>query len=116
MKINSFSYEGKIYGIKKKQIGDKTLSEFSMSKSKKNKEGGWDTVYLNMKCWQDFPYEDKSELTVHGYIDGSTWEKDGKRQQKIEFVVNKIDGVSLPEEVYTVNATTGKPAEEDLPF
>lgn len=126
-KQNKFTYEGKTTGVKRTGFDGATLTEWSMSKSKKQKNGEWQVSgWLNFKSWLEEAKTlgDKENITVSGYIDVESWTgKDGKRQQKVVFVVNSIsregqtEGQYVPEEQH-VNAITGEPIEQDsdLPF
>ena len=113
MNKNTFTYEGKIYKPESKTFGDKTVTSFTMMKSKKNKNGEWDSGFLNMKTWLNFPYPEKTPLVVSGYMDFEFWEKDGKKNSKLVFLVTDIQGQEPEVELKPV----GKPEpEKDLPF
>ena len=115
MNKNTFTYEGKIYRPESKTFGDKTVTSFSMMKSKKNKAGEWDSGFMNMKTWLNFPYPDKTPLVVSGYIDFEFWEKDGKKNQKLVFLVTEIQGQEPEVEMKPASISKTEP-EKDLPF
>ena len=113
-KPNQLTYQGKIYNPQTRKVGDKTLTEFAMMKSKKDKDGNWQNGFINFKHWGDFPYQAKQEVLVTAYLDVEAWKKDGKPVVKIIFTVTSIKAIGEAVEYKTPDG--GTVSEEDLPF
>lgn len=128
MSINSVSLVGRLTtDPEMKAVGkDMSVCHFTLAVDKRKKDAG--TNFIDCVAWNGLAntisqYVKKGNLFgITGFLDQQSWEKDGKRQTKMEVVVNDIQFLSpkndkTPSEEFGLS---GKPKDEvdltSIPF